>query len=457
MSAWNIEITVGEFFLDFAWMGLLLVIATFARRHIRLLQRFLVPNNLIAGILGLLLGMNGLALLDLQSARLGAYVYHLLALLFIALSLRSPQKKLGLTSVKFGLVFLMVYLVQGLVGLGLAFLLIYTFIPDLFAGIGLLLPLAFGMNPGIAYTIGQNWEGYGFESGAIVGLSFAAIGFVVAYTLGIGLMRKGIRDGKAAYIEGGSEVSDEIRTGFLEPSNRRNGGHLTTSAEAIESLTLHIALIGFTYILTWALMKLMETGLTFIGAAQEISTLWSFHFIFAAVTALGFRLVLDRLAISSVIDDVTMTRTANLFMDFMIVASVAAISFAVVAAYGLPILVLGISAAAATWLVVHLATKSAFKDFVLERFVAIFGNMTGTLQSALILLRVLDPDMKSPVSHNLVYGSGLALALGFPLLIIINAPVHHFDDILTGFWMVFGALFAYLVLILLVWRSIQNK
>ncbi|MFU8858881.1 MAG: hypothetical protein ACNA8K_00520 [Cyclonatronaceae bacterium] len=457
MSAWNIHITVGEFFLDFAWMGLLLVIATFARRHIPLLQRFLVPNNLIAGILGLLLGMNGLAILDLQSARLGAYVYHLLALLFIALSLRSPQQKLGLTSIKFGLIFLMVYLVQGLVGLGLAFILIYTFMPDLFAGIGLLLPLAFGMNPGIAYTIGQNWEGYGFESGAIVGLSFAAIGFLVAYTLGIGLMRKGIRDGKAAYIEGGTEVSEEIRTGFLEPGNRRNGGHLTTSAEAIESLTLHIALIGFTYILTWALMKLMETGLTFVGAAQEISTLWSFHFIFAAVTALGFRLVLDRLAVSFIIDDVTMTRTSNLFMDFMIVASVAAISFAVVAAYGLPILVLGISAAAATWLVVHLATKSAFSEFVLERFAAIFGNMTGTLQSALILLRVLDPDMKSPVSHNLVYGSGLALALGFPLLIIINAPIHHFDDILAGFWMVFGALLAYLVLILLVWRFISKR
>ncbi|MCA1802368.1 MAG: hypothetical protein LC662_07915 [Rhodothermaceae bacterium] len=457
MSAWNIHITVGDFFLDFAWMGLLLVIATFARRHVWLLQRFLVPNNLIAGILGLMIGMNGLALLDLQSDRLGAYVYHLLALLFIALSLRSPQKKLGLTSIKFGLIFLMVYLVQGLVGLGISFALIYTIFPDLFAGIGLLLPLAFGMNPGIAYTIGQNWESYGFESGAIVGLSFAAIGFIVAYTIGIGLMRKGIRDGRAAYIEGGSEVSDDIRTGFLEPGNRRSGGHLTTSAEAIESLTLHIALIGFTYILTWGLMKLMETGLIFLDAAQEISTLWSFHFIFAAVTALGFRLLLDRLSVSGVIDDVTMTRTANLFMDYMIVASVAAISFAVVAAYWFPILLLSICVAAATWMVVKLATQSAFSDYVLERFIAIFGNMTGTLQSALILLRVLDPDMKSPVSHNLVYGSGLALALGFPLFIIINAPVHRFDDVLTGFWMVFGALFAYLVLILLVWRFIQNK
>jgi glutamate:Na+ symporter, ESS family len=457
MSAWDLNITIGDFFLDFAWMGLLLVIASLARRYVPLFQRFLVPNNLIAGIIALLIGMNGLGLLGMESGRLGAYVYHLLALLFIALSLRSPQKKLGLTSIKFGLIFLMTYLIQGLIGLALAFLLIYTIMPDLFAGIGLLLPLAFGMNPGIAYTIGQNWENYGFESGSIVGLSFAAMGFLVAYTVGIVLMRKGIREGRATYIGGGADVPDEIRTGFLDPGNRKSGGHLTTSPEAIESLTLHLSLVGFTYVLTWGLMKLMEGGLIVLGAAEEITTLWSFHFIFAAVTALGFRMVLDNLKLSFLIDDVTMTRTSNLFMDFMIVASVAAISFAVVMQYWLPILLLSVVVALGTWMVVQWATRSAFRDFILERFMAIFGNMTGTLQSGLILLRVLDPEMKSPVSHNLVYGSGLALALGFPLLIIINAPVHRFDDIMTGFWMVFAALLAYLALILLAWRFIQKR
>jgi hypothetical protein len=51
--------------------------------------------------------------------------------------------------VKFGLIFIMVYLVQAIIGMAIAFALIYTIMPDLFAGIGLLPPLAFGMNPGL--------------------------------------------------------------------------------------------------------------------------------------------------------------------------------------------------------------------------------------------------------------------------------------------------------------------
>jgi hypothetical protein len=105
MGSWTLDISAGEFFLDFAWMGLLLVLATWLRSKISILQKYLIPANLIAGAIGLLVGANLLGLIDLTSDRLGAYVYHLLALLFIALGLRAPKKKVGLSSVKFGLIF----------------------------------------------------------------------------------------------------------------------------------------------------------------------------------------------------------------------------------------------------------------------------------------------------------------------------------------------------------------
>ncbi len=457
MSSWTLDISLGQFFLDFAWMGVLLVFATYLRRHFRIFQEFLVPNNLIAGCLGLLIGMNGLELIDLTTERLGAYVYHLLALVFIAIGLRAPGKKVGLTSVKFGLIFIMVYLVQALIGMAIALLLIYTIMPDLFAGIGLLPPLAFGMNPGIAFSIGQNWELYGFESGAVVGLTFAAIGFLFAYTIGIGIVRKGIQRGESAFHKGLDSISSDIRTGIITSEDKPSGGKLTTTSEAIESLTLHLSLIGFTYILTWLALTGMEYLLIVFGAENEVSTLWSFHFIAAVIAALFVRKMMDTVNIGSLIDDTTMTRNANLFMDFMIVASVAAISWAVVQAYLVPLVLISIVVAAATWLTIRWACQASFISYKLERYVAIFGNLTGTIQSALVLLRVLDSELKSPVSYNLVYGSGLALAFGFPLLMLINAPVHYFDDILTGFWFVTFGLFAYLLLIVLGWRFIAQK
>ncbi|REL38790.1 hypothetical protein DYD21_02225 [Rhodohalobacter sp. SW132] len=448
MIFWEADISAGRFFLDFAWLGLLLVAGLLLRNRISLFRRYLIPANLIGGALGLVLAGNGLGWIDLTSERLGIYVYHLLALLFIGLSLRAPRKKIGLSSVKTGILFICTYLVQGIIGLIIAFLLIFTIMPDLFAGIGLLSPLAFGMNPGIAYTIGQNWQAYGFESGGIVGLTFAAIGFLCAYTTGVWMVKNGIRKDQAAYID--KESSEKLQKS--DPASLKkdsaDAGRLTSHSGILESLSLHIGLIGGTYLLTYGCMKIFEAGLVFLGAENEASTLWSFHFVFAAIIALAVRRFIDVTGQSILVDDITMTRISNLFMDLMIAASIAAISLAVVGMYWFPLLLISISVIAATWWMIRRLCNSLFADFQLERTVAIYGNMTGTLQSGLLLLRILDERMQSPVSYNLVYGSGLALLLGFPLLLLINAPVHYFSDVSTGFGMVLLAMAAYLVLLL---------
>ena len=457
MSSWTIEIAAGEFFLDFAWMGLLLVLATWMRSKIPVFQAYLIPANLIAGGIGLVVGANLLGLIDLTSERLGTYVYHLLALLFIALSLRAPKKKVGLSSVIFGLIFIFTYLIQAIIGLLIAFLLFYTIMPDLFVGIGFLPPLAFGMNPGIAYSIGSNWEQFGFEHGGIVGLTFSAAGFLVAYTVGIALIRRGINQGKAAYHQAGTELSDDVKKGIPAKPMANTSEKITTSSENIESLTFHIGLIGATFILAYGIVYLMELGLVKVGAEQEVTTLWSFHFIFAAIVALFVRKVLDSTGASRLISDATMTRCSNLFMDFMIVASVAAISLVVVLQYWIPLLTISIAVAFATWFLISYLTNDAFREYAFERFAAIFGNMNGTLQSALVLLRIVDSEMKSPASYNLVYGSGLALVFGFPLLLLINAPVHYFSDIIQGFWVVLFALIAYLMLLAIAWQYLKKN
>jgi len=458
MTAWLLEISLSDFALDFSLFGVLLVIATILRKHVRFLQDFLIPNNLVAGALGLIVAASFIDFGILNSERLGAYVYHLLALLFIALGLRKPTKSVGLAPVKFSVIFIMTYLVQGLVGLGFTLILVYTIMPDLFPGIGMLLPLGFGMNPGIAYSMGSNWENYGFEFGGTVGLSFAAIGFGIAYTVGILAMRRGMLHGKATYMnETTAEENEAIRTGIQRPEHRPITGHQSTATEAIESLTLHIAFIMLAYALTYALMMVLENFLIYIGAKKEILTLWSFHFIFAAVVAMFVRRMIDSTNAGHWIDDATMTRMGNIFMDFMVVASVAAITVAVVTQYWFPLILLSITVGFATWFIVKWACDSLFTDFKFERDIAIFGNLTGTMQSALVLLRVLDPKFKSPVSYDLVYGSGFALILGFPLLILINAPVNYFDNQLEGYWLTMVAMGLYLALLLLGWSYLKKK
>ena len=49
-----------------------------------------------------------------------------------------------------------------------------------------------------------------------------------------------------------------------------------------------------------------------------------------------------------------------------------------------------------------------------------FGMMTGTISSGILLVREIDPDFKTPAANNLVSGSGVAIAFGAPMLVLIS-------------------------------------
>ena len=107
---------------------------------------------------------------------------------------------------------------------------------------------------------------------------------------------------------------------------------------------------------------------------------------------------------------------AGLFMDYLVAASIAAISFHIVWAYRWPLLLMSLLAGLATYAFHRWLMWRAFDDYHFERFIGIFGDLTGTINSGLVLERVTDPHFETPVAEDLVYGSGVALLIGAPLL-----------------------------------------
>lgn len=350
-----------------------------------------------------------------------------------------------------GMMFIATYLVQGIIGMFVTLGLIYTIMPDLYPGFGMLMPLAFGMGPGIAYSVATNWESAGFTDGGIAGLSIAAAGFAFAYIHGIFWMRKGIKDGYASLIQKDVPLSNELLTGLLLEENRPIAGLQTTASEAIESLTMHWSLIGMVYGLTWLLLTAVENMMTALGAGSELNTLWSFHFIFCSVLGIFTRRMIDHFDLGHHIDEGLMSRTGNLFVDVMITASLAGISVSVVGMYWIPIVLCSLTAGGATYFFIRTTSKYVFKDWVFERTISAYAVMTGTIQSGLVLLRVLDPKYDSPVSIDLVYASGFALVFGFPLLLLVNTPITFFGDILTGYIYSLAGMIAYALIIASGW------
>ncbi|NQV36418.1 MAG: hypothetical protein HQ509_00235 [Candidatus Marinimicrobia bacterium] len=108
----------------------------------------------------------------------------------------------------------------------------------------------------------------------------------------------------------------------------------------------------------------------------------------------------------------------------------------------------------ATLLWLYWACRRAFDDYHFERFVELFGEMTGTINSALVLLRVVDPEFETPVAEDAVYGGGISLFLGFPLLIALNVPFVYYDGAIEGYWVTAGILLAYLIILLVIWKAI---
>jgi ESS family glutamate:Na+ symporter len=454
MNPWDLTLNLKDVVLDFTYLGVFLILGTILRRYVPFFQKYLIPNNIIGGFLGLLIGAQVLGLVDLNSERLGQYVYHLLALTFIVLGLRQSKTRFGKGPVSKCFIELSCYITQAVIGVLVCFLFIYTVAPDLFAGIGFLLPLGFGMGPGIAYTMGHSWEKFGLEGGGMIGLTFAVIGFTIAYFVGIWLVNRGIRRRETTLVDGPEGITDDMRTGVVKNGKPPIAGRLTLSTEAIEPMAFQIGLIGLVYMVTYWFIFGVTSLMAKAGLADFVDTLWSFHFVIALLIAVLFRKILDITQKSYVIDRGLMNRISGVAVDFLIVGSVAAINLKIVGQYWLPILIMSILAGFATYYIIRYTSKRAFDDFHFERFVGIFGEMTGTINSGLVLIRVTDPEFSSPAAEDLAYGGGIALFLGLPLLILLNAPMSFFNNSLKGYWITLGLIVGYLILLWVIWRLI---
>lgn len=451
MEAWSLNIQVGDLLIDFSVIGMLILAGTVLRRTVPFFQRFLVPNSLIAGFLGLLLGAEVLGILPFESVRMGAYVYHLLALTFICVGLFKTEQKHTWGVVNLGFMQVVIMLIQGIVGLALALAIALTIVPDFNPATGILLPLGFAMGPGIAYSIGQAWSSFGYANAGSVGLTFAAVGFLIAYFLGMYLVNRQVGRGRKA------AVPNHIRTGMREDGNRPVGSRQTFSSAAVEPFAVHLALIGAIYLATYWVTGFLAGLLSTAGLDAEVPVLWSFHFIIGNAIALSVRKILLAGSRGDWIDNGTVHRLTGSFAEFLIAASIMAISLNIALRFALPMALICAAGAYLTYQFLKWACWTFFHKHQFERFIGMFAQMTGTISSGLALLRVTDPDYRSPVAQELVLSSGMAMGIGFPLLILINMPFTVFGGELSGFVIVLGLMVAYLVLISGAWALYYRK
>ena len=109
-------------------------------------------------------------------------------------------------------------------------------------------------------------------------------------------------------------------------------------------------------------------------------------------------------------------------MDYLSVGTVAGVQVKIVWQYGVPIgLMAVVNAVMTTLLVVWLGRRLA--EFPLERTAAIYGTVTGTVSCGLLLLRISDPDFRTPVAFEMALMNVLVLPIVGGCTVLLNAPL----------------------------------
>ncbi len=426
-------------FWDFSVWGTLLLIAVlmgglllgnYLKQVVTFLRVSLIPTSVIGGAILLIIAsiyklitgelmFNAAIFNGTGQTTLEILTYHCLALGFIASTLKVSSnrftKKRSAEIFDSGVTMVSGYLLQGALGLIIT-IAAAKLISGFFAASGLLLPFGFGQGTGQALNYGNIYETqFGFVGGRNFGLTIAALGFLSAALGGViylnVLRRRGNLPRRSEQLE--RVMSEDIQAEDEIPMQ-----------ESIDKMTIQIAFIAVTYFFAY----LMMLGLGNLLPGMR-SVIYGFNFLLGVITAVIFKGIMNALRKRGFIkkrytNNFLMTRASNLFYDIMVTAGIAAIRLDMLERYWGIIIILGLVGALATFYYNKYVAEKLFPEYSNEQLLVMYGTLTGTASTGIILLREIDNDFATPASENIVYQTIPAIIFGFPMMIIATmAPV----------------------------------
>ena len=400
-----------------------LLAASLLKKAIKILKDSLIPTSVVGGGILLIIaaiyklitkdemfdttffGGNGSSVLEIIT-------YHTLALGFIASTFTGSSQKLtkqrNIEIFNTGVTTVATYLIQGVVGLGIT-IIAANIVTGFFPAAGVLLPFGYGQGTGQALNYGNIYEmDYGFVDGKSFGLTVAALGFLSASLGGVihlNLSKNRLK--RAALSAENKKVSEEILTEKDIPI-----------FENMDTLSVQVAFVMGAYMVTFIAMYLL--GLLVPGLK---SVIFGFNFLIGVLMATLTKMIINKLYEKKVlqkqyINGFLMTRIRNFFFDIMVVAGIAAIRLNALGRYLVILLILGVVGAVITYMYLRFISRKLFPDYEEEQFLAMYGMLTGTASTGIILLREIDGNFQTPAADNLVYQNFPAIVFGFPLMLL---------------------------------------
>ena len=449
---WNFTLAnygpVWSFVVQIGLLLLFLMLGNILRRVIPLFRKCLIPSALLGGALLLITDIvcNQFGVTLVDNRMMQVITYHCLAIGFAAMTLKtekSTHKTNKSQVVEFGALQGGTYMLQAFVGLGITLILflITRYGNKVISYIcGLILPLAYGQGPGNALSWDINFTNVPaaqFAGNGSFGLSLASIGFVVASVFGvlyINIQKK----------RGGLFIRKANPTGEVIDQTNPTGEEIPDN-ESIDKFTIQVGFVALAYAISFGFMCLL-------GALSDFtnSIAWGFNFLWASLAAMLIKAVIKPLRKRKVmnrgyINNYQMDRISGFSFDLMIVAGVAAIQINDIKNYILPIVILSLVGTVITFVYIRLVAKECFRGFEHEFFLMSFGTLTGTASNGMILMKEIDPGLRTPTSSLYILSNFPSMVMIAPLLLLLGFAGNSLTNAVIACAVFFTLWFVYTV------------
>lgn len=426
--------------VDLGIISALMLLGKLIRVKVKGIQRFLIPPAVIAGILGLILGPEVLGWLPL-SGSLGTYAGILIAFVFAALPFTSTSKAREVAKVKrmWGYSqggMLLQWGFGGLLGI-----LILGKIWPLNDSFGITMPAGFCGGHGSAAALGDAFANFGQDEVLTLAMTSATVGIICSIVMGLIYLRIGTKRGWSACLTEAENLPEELRTGLVQPENRKSIGEGMFSTISISTLTFNLSVIALVVLGGYLISK----GVTRMAPSLELPV-----FSCSYIVGMLVKLVCDRTKVSERICPETSSSLSGAFTDYLVAFGIASIKISVVTQYLVPMIILFACGLLFTTCYVFFAAKHIFKEYWFEKAMFSWGWFTGTMAMGMALLRIADPESRSHcVDH---YGIAYIFIAPVEIALITFAPIIF----CSGYGLLFASVSAVLGLTIMSYM-IYNK
>jgi len=413
-----------ELLFSLAFLSVFLLLGTFLRAKVKVLQKTFMPASVVGGFIALLLGPVGFKLIPVPESWMaifsllpGILIVPIVASVPLGLSFgnKGSKGKGGADSKDIVPMFFILTLIVGLQYM-VGFIVHAIFKgagTDLYDTFGWELTMGFAGGHGTAGLLGNMLKGMNlpyWEIAQGVGITTATIGLLGGILGGIVLINWAARTGRTQLLEKPGDIPLHIQVGYqTDVTKQPSAGRETTNSSSIDTFAFHSAIIlaasGLAYLILHYL-KVFE-----VPVLKDISV-WGY----AIIVMFGVWYVMVKLKIEYLVDTKVKSKISGSLTEIAVVSAIASLPVKAIMAYISPIVVMSILGFIVTIIPAIYFARKFLSEYWFEHAIAAIGTSTGVFLTGLLLLRICDPELKSPVLGNYSIAYTFNSVLGFAVM-----------------------------------------